>query len=66
MKAVGKRENETVDQLIKRFRRKVSKAGILDACREKEYNMKPSEKRHQKHREHLKRMEKHNKRMSHF
>lgn len=49
MKAVSKRENETVDQLIRRFKRKVSKEGILDTYRAEEYYVKPGERRRAKH-----------------
>lgn len=49
MKAVSKRENETVDQLIRRFKRKVSKEGILDAYHAKKYYVKTGERRRAKH-----------------
>lgn len=63
MKPVCRRENESVDQLIKRFRRIVNKEGILDAYRQNEFNATPSEKRRNKHAAHLKRMKKYYKRI---
>ncbi len=42
------RENESLDNLIKRFKKEVDDAGILKDWREKQYFVKPSAKRHQK------------------
>lgn len=66
LKPVCKREHETVDHLIKRFRRKVTKDGILDAYRQKSCNVTPSEKRRNKHAAHLRKMKKDSRRMRQF
>ena len=63
MKPVYSQMNESVDHLIKRFRRVVNKEGILDAYRQKECNVTPSQKRRNKHAAHLKRMKKYYKRI---
>ena len=63
MKPVCRQTNESVDHLIKRFKRVVNKEGILDAYRQKECNVTPSEKRRNKHAAHLKRMKKYYKRI---
>ena len=43
------RKNESVDNLIKRFSRKVKKSKILDEILEIQYYKKPSEIRREKH-----------------
>ena len=42
---VFSRRNETTEQLIKRFSRKVRKEGIIEQYKEKMYYEKPSDKR---------------------
>jgi small subunit ribosomal protein S21 len=41
------RENESFDNLVKRFKKEVDDAGILKEWRERQYFVKPSTKRHQ-------------------
>ena len=43
------RKNESVENLIKRFSRKIKKAKIIDEVLENEYYKKPSEIRREKH-----------------
>lgn len=43
------RKNETCDNLIKRFVRKMKKEKILDEYRERQYYKKPSERRREEH-----------------
>ena len=45
---VTKREDEDIDDLIRRFRKKCSKSGISKELRERMYFEKPSEKRKRK------------------
>lgn len=42
---VSKRENETLDSLMKRFRRSVQEDGVLQVAKRREFYEKPSEKR---------------------
>jgi small subunit ribosomal protein S21 len=41
------RENESLDSLIRRFKKEVDDAGILKEWRDRQYFVKPSTKRHQ-------------------
>ena len=45
MPKVAVRENEKLDDALKRFKRSVSKAGILTAVKKHEYHVKPGLKR---------------------
>ena len=45
---VVKRKNESVEDLIRRFRKKFSKSGLAKEIREKMYHEKPSEKKRRK------------------
>ncbi len=49
------RENESVEDALRRFKRDVSRAGILQECRRREFYLKPSEARKEKARENRKR-----------
>lgn len=55
MARVIRRENESFDGLYKRFKRKVSREGIIAACRNRRYFEKPSDKRRRKHNDALRR-----------
>ena len=44
------RENESIEDALKRFKREVSKAGNLASARKKEYYIKPNEQRKIKQR----------------
>ncbi|MBN1899385.1 MAG: 30S ribosomal protein S21 [Spirochaetes bacterium] len=48
MVKVVKRENESIDETVKRFSRKVQKEGITKIVREKMYYTKPSKRRREK------------------
>ncbi|MFA5485642.1 MAG: 30S ribosomal protein S21 [Bacilli bacterium] len=39
------RENESLDEALKRFKRQVNKAGILSETRKRQYYLKPGLKR---------------------
>jgi small subunit ribosomal protein S21 len=39
------KENENINQALKRFKRKVEDSGVLDTLREKEFYEKPTTKR---------------------
>jgi small subunit ribosomal protein S21 len=52
------RKNEPIENLIKRFVRKVKKAKIIEECREREYYKKPSEVAREKHSRRLVELEK--------
>ncbi|NLI94940.1 MAG: 30S ribosomal protein S21 [Erysipelotrichaceae bacterium] len=39
------RENETLDEALRRFKRQVNKAGTLQEARKREYYVKPGVKR---------------------
>jgi len=52
------RKNESSENLIKRFIRKLKKAKIVDEYREKQYYKKPSELKREKHFQRLARIEK--------
>ena len=45
---VRRRENETVDSLIKRFKKEYAKSGILNDLRKHEAYQSPSEKKREK------------------
>ena len=49
------RENESLDDALRRFNRDVSRAGILQECRRREFYLSPSEARKEKARENRKR-----------
>ena len=55
---VTKKRNEDIESLIKRFKRKVTKSGILKDLRIKEFYEKPSVKVTRKSREARKRLKK--------
>ena len=42
------RENETLDDALRRFKRQVSKSGTLEECRKRECYMKPGVARREK------------------
>lgn len=42
------KENENINQALKRFKRKVEDSGVLDDLREKEFYEKPTTKRKRK------------------
>jgi small subunit ribosomal protein S21 len=48
MVKVVKRDNESIDETVKRFSRKVQKEGITKIVREKMYYTKPSKRRREK------------------
>jgi small subunit ribosomal protein S21 len=52
------RRNETIENLIKRFGRKVKKAKIIEEYRDRQYYKKPSEKRRERHFRRLAEIEK--------
>ena len=48
---VVRKENESIERMLKRFMKKVKKEGIMEELRERSYYTKPSEtKRHAKKR----------------
>lgn len=49
--AVRRRENETIDSLIKRFNRDVNNAGVLADIKKHEFAMTKSQKRRKKREE---------------
>lgn len=49
--AVRKRENESIDSLIKRFNREVNNAGVLAEIKKREFSMTKSQKRRKKREE---------------
>lgn len=58
------RDNESVDNLLRRFKKKVEQAGILKEVKRREYYLSPSQKRREKHKKALKRLRKLEKRMA--
>lgn len=48
MSEVHIKENETLDNALKRFKRSCAKAGVLSDLRKKEYYQSPSVKRRKK------------------
>lgn len=56
MITVNRNPEEEVESMLRRFRRKVNKEGILNAYRRRLEFVKPSEQQRKKHREALKRM----------
>lgn len=55
MAKVIARPEESVESLIRRFRKKVEKAGILDDMRKHEYYKSPAVKKREKHENAMKR-----------
>lgn len=53
--AIKRRPDETVDSMLRRFKREVTKSGVLIDLRKKEYYIPPSEKRRLKSAEAQKR-----------
>lgn len=49
------RENEKFDDVVRRFKRDVNRAGVLQECRKREFYLSPSQKRKEKMREARKR-----------
>ena len=45
------RENETLDEALRRFKRQVNKSGVLKEARKREYYLKPGVKRKLKSKE---------------
>ncbi len=62
--AVAIRDGESIDSLIRRFRRVVESAGILKELRQREFYLSPSEKRKEKGRRAAKRRAKEAKRQA--
>lgn len=58
------RNNESVDNLLRRFKKKVEQAGVLKEIKKREHYLSPSQKRRDKHKKALKRLRKLEKRMS--
>ncbi len=55
MSKIVVKENESLDDALRRFKRDVSRAGILQECRKREFYLSPSEARKEKARESRKR-----------
>ena len=53
MKPISRTDGESVDHLIKRFKRACNRSGILAEYRKRQSYKKPSEKRRDKHSRHL-------------
>lgn len=66
LKPVRKRENEAIDILIKRFKKRVAREEILDTYKKRQYYVSPGEKRRRKHISHLMKMKKSGNRLSQF
>ncbi|MCR5564689.1 MAG: 30S ribosomal protein S21 [Gammaproteobacteria bacterium] len=49
------RENENLDDALRRFKRDVSRAGILQECKKREFYLSPSKARKEKAKESRKR-----------
>jgi len=58
------RPNESTDNLIRRFKKKVEQAGIMKEVKRRESYMSPSQKRREKHKKALKRLRKLEKRLA--
>ena len=56
MKPVVRCERESVDRLIRRFKQKVKKTGILDECNKRRYYTKPGDRKRIKHAAAVKRL----------
>lgn len=41
-------ENDNLEKALRKFRKEVEKEGIIDEYRQRQYFMKPSQRRHQK------------------
>ena len=65
-RAVKLRNNESVDNLLRRFKKKVEQAGILKEIKKREYYLSPSQKKREKRKKALKRRRKLEKRMAAF
>ncbi len=42
---------EPFDRMLRRFKKQVERAGIIQECRDREYYVKPNQKRHKKNQE---------------
>tara|TARA_Y100000590_G_scaffold425212_1_gene532965 strand:+ start:560 stop:808 length:249 start_codon:yes stop_codon:yes gene_type:complete len=42
---------EPFDRMLRRFKKQVERAGIIQECREREYYVKPNQKRHKKNQD---------------
>ena len=51
MTTVVRKENETIEDVLRRFKRDVSRTGVLREARKKEHYEKPSEARKRKRQE---------------
>lgn len=58
MAKVTLRKNESAEDLIKRFKKKVINEGIMTELRKREYYLSPSEKRKEKSKQAQKRLRK--------
>lgn len=58
MAKVTRRKDESVEDLIKRFKKKVTNEGILTELRRREYYLSPSEKRKEKSKQAQKKLRK--------
>ena len=58
MAKVIRRKDESVEDLIKRFKKKVTNEGILTELRKREYYLSPSEKRKEKSKQAQKKLRK--------
>lgn len=56
MAKVVRKNNESTEQMISKFKRQVNKEGILKDLRKHEYYLSPSQKRRLKHEEAVKRL----------
>ena len=61
MAVVVRKENESFEQLMKRFKRRVQEDGILQELKKREYYLSPSQKRKKKSKEAEARLRKKNK-----
>ena len=50
-KVTPKYKQESFDKMLRRFRNQCERAGIVKTVREKEYYVKPNQKRHKKNQE---------------
>ena len=57
-RVVALRPYETVDSLLRRFKRKVEQSGVLKEIKRREYHIPPSQARREKHLKALKRLRK--------
>lgn len=48
MSEIRIKENESLDNALKRFKRQCAKSGVLAECRKREHYLKPSVKRKKK------------------